>query len=323
MALINTKKTALFIGGATQPVYPAGFLEVEAELAINPTIPVEEFNRINGRLGSVDSYADTCKATTSLQISHKMRSSNIAGTALETPPEYGPLLKMCGFDETITGTGATGKVVYTNSQTPAKGSIAAFIDGYKQTATNSAVGDITFDFAVGKAAMLSATISAYLDNSGVAAAAALPSVTLNTNPCVIVGCADIISAGGTAVKADSVKIVMGAQVEDFYGMGIKEFNINDYKIKVTATFYPENADYNAAINKLTAQTVEAISVKLGTNLGLLVDGKSVEFVCALAKASSFTDSVDKATLKREFTWMLQGDSAGKAIEIRHGDLINV
>lgn len=324
MALINCKKSALFLkSGSTQPVYPAGFLEVEAELAINPTIPIEEFKRINGRLGSNDSYADTCKATTSLSIAHKMRSSNIAGTALEAPPEYGELLKMGGFTEAITGTGATGKVIYTNSQTPIKGCIAGFIDGYKQTATNSAVADVSFDFAIGKAAMLNATISAYLDNAGVAAVQAIPSVTLNVNPCLIVGCADIITAAGTAIKADSIKIVMGAQVDDFYGMGIKEFNINDYTIKVTATFYPENADYNAAINKLSAQTVEAVVVKLGTNLGLMVDGKSVLIECALAKASAFTDSVDKSTLKREFTWMIQGDATGAAIVITHGDLINI
>jgi len=322
MALMNTKRSALFVkAGATQPVYPAGFLEVESELVVNPSIPVEEFKRVNGRLGSNDSYADTCKATVSVQVAHKMRSSNIAGTTLETPPEYGELLKIAGFDETITGTGLTGKVVYTNSQTPAKGCIAAFLDGYKQTATNSAVAAVNFDFAIGKAAMLNATFSAYLDNAGVAASAALPSVTLNTNPCLIVGCADVITAGGTAVKADSIKIDMGAQVDDFYGMGIKEYNINDYMIKVTATFYPENTDYNAAINKLSAQTVEAIVVKLGTNAGILVDGKSVKIDCALAKASAFTDSTDKSTLKREFVWLLQGDSAGKAIEITHGHFV--
>lgn len=321
MALVNTKKTALFIkSGATVPVPPANFLEVEEEIILTPNVTITEFKRINGKLGSNDSYADTCDTTISQTVAHKMRSSNSDESALETPPAYGELLKIGGFSETITTTTPGEEtVVYTNSQTPSKGSALAYVDGYKHSITNSLVADLTFNFAIGKAATISAALSAFIDNAGVATSAAVPSVTLNDEPCLLVSCADIMTAGGTSIKADSIKITMGSQVEKFYGMNIKEFNIQDYTIKVVATFYPENADYNDAINALKAETVEALVIKLGTNgTGSLINGKSVEVTASLGKANSFSDSTDKSTLKREFTWLLQGDSTGKAIEIKHG-----
>lgn len=315
MALINTKKTALFLkSGGTLPVAPANFIELDAELALTPNIPVEEFKRVNGSLGQNDSYADTCKATiTGVSINHKMRMSNSAGDNLDAVPEYGELLKIGGFTETI----GVDTVVYTNTQTPVKGSAVAYIDGWKQTMTGSVAADLSFDFSIGKAGVITASLSAYLDNKGVAVSATNPTVTLSPEPCLMVNCTDIITAGGTAVKADKITIAMGADIQDFYGLGLKEFSMQDYSIKVTADFYPENADYNVAINKINSQTVEALVIKLGTdNSGALVDGKSVLIECDTAKASSFSDSIDKSTLKRSFVWLLQGS---EQISIKHGN----
>ncbi len=321
MARMKTTKSALFLTATgTLPVLPAGFIELSEELVITPTIATEDIKIINGMLGSNDTIVDTCDNTVTPSITHRMRTSNIAGTALETPPSYGTLLKIGGFSETITGTGATGVVTYKNTQTPVTGSAIMYIDGYKQTATASVAADLSFDFTVGKVATITGTLSAFLDNNGVATVQAAPTITPSVEKFLMVACTDIITAGGVTLKAESVKIAMGAEVNKFYGMGLKEFSLDDYKIMVTATFYPDSADYNNAVNALNAQTIQAIDIKLNTTTGgVLVDGKSVQITAALAKASTFTDSSDKKTLKREFTWLLQGNSAGEAITIIHGN----
>ena len=317
MARINTKKSAIFIkSGATLPVGADGFLEVTEELSVNPTVKVEEFKRVNGLLGSNDSYADTCDTTISLSLTHNMRTSNKAGDALDTVPEYGEILKLGGFTETV----GVDSVVYKNSQTPAKGSVCVYIDGNKHSSTNGAVADVKMDFTVGMPAKITATLSAFLDNEGVATTATNPTVTLSTEDLMVVGCTDIISTDGTAIKADKVGIEVNPQVDKFYGMGIKEYAISDYNIKITADFYPENANYNDAITKINAGTVEALLIKLNTGTaGALVDGKSVLVTATLGKVTSFTDSNDKSNLKRSVTWMLQGNSAGECISIAHGN----
>lgn len=310
--LMNTKKTLLFLkSGSTLPVAPASFLEVEEELLLTPDIPIEEFKRINGLLGSNSSYADTCHTTISQTISTKMRLQNSAADALNTPPEYGELLKIGGFTETVTATNVT----YTNTQTPTRGSAIAFIDGKKHEMTDSLTADLTLNFPIGKVATISASLSSFLDNKGVASSEVNPTVSLNPEAVLLVGCTDIFTAGGVNLIPDNISIAMGADVQEFYGMGRKEFEIKDYMIKVTADFYPENANYNDAITKLADGTTEAIVVKLGTNAGTSVNGKTVEITCNAAKASTFSDSSDKSTVKRSFTWLLTG---ANQISIKHG-----
>jgi len=318
MALTNTKKSALFVlSGATLPDAPANFLEVTEEFAFSPDVPVEEFKRINGKLGSNSSYVDTGHVTISQSFTINMRSSNSAADALDTHPEYGELLKIGGFDEIIdTSTEDEETVTYVNSQTPLRGSIVAYLDGNKHTVTDAAVADIKFNFPVGRVATIDATISAFLDNEGVSVAEANPTVTPNPEPILLVSSADVFTAGGVNLVPDNVSIEMGADIQEFYGMGRKNFEMKDYVIKVTADFYPENADYNNAISSLKNGTVEAINLKLGTDgTGALINGKSVDITCSTAKANTFSDSVDKSTLKRSFTWLLTGDNQ---ISLKHG-----
>lgn len=325
MALLNTKKSAIFVkDGATLPTPPANFLEVGDELVINPSPTIEEFTRISGKLGTTDSYADVCHATFSQSISHKMRSTDTAATALATPPEYGELLKICGFTETIdTSTPSQETVTYTNTQTPTKGSGVIYVDGKKYTATNSIVGDATFTFEVGKSASLDVNLSAFIDNNGVPTNEATPSTTLSDEPCLVVACTDLLTAGGTAVKADRITIAMGADIQEFYTIGgangLKAFDINDYVIKLTADFYVDSADYADAITKLNNETVEAIDIKIGTNASsALVSGKSVHITAPVAKANAFTDSTDKSKVKRSFTWLLTPDGSNVNLSIKHG-----
>jgi len=112
---------------------------------------------------------------------------------------------------------------------------------------------------------------------------------------------------------------MGADVQELYALGVKEFNIADYVTKLTADFYVDSADYADAITKLNAETVEAIVIKLGTNqTGSLINGKSIEITADVSKANTFTDSIDKSRVKRSFTWLLRPDGSDTNISIKHG-----
>jgi hypothetical protein len=383
MALMNTKKSSLFVkSGASLPVPPANFLEVTDEFTVNPQPTIEEFNRISSKLGTTDSYADTCSVTFNQSVSHMMRSTNVAADALDTVPEYGEILKVCGFDETIdTATPGQETVIYTNSQAPVRGSGVVYVDGNKFTMTDTVVGDATFNFEIGKPGMIDASLQGFIDNKGIpstvtltvddssglsvgdtvtgdtsgatgtvvgipsstvvelntvtgtfqaeaanaaafnisAVASGNPSVTLSDESLMIVSCGDVITAGGTAVKADNISITMGADIQQLYALGLKEFNINDYVIKLTADFYVDSENYSDAITKLNNETAEAIVIKLGTDqTGSLINGKSIEITADVAKASTFSDTVDSSRVKRSFTWLLRPNGSDVNLSIKHG-----
>jgi len=318
MAYLNTKRSALFLKeGATLPVPPANFLELTDEFVVNPNPTVEEFNRVSAMLGGTDSYADTCHVTLSQSISHMMRTNDKGGTALDTVPECAELFKVCAFDEVVSaGTGVT----YTNSQAPKKGSAVLNIDGKQFTSTDSIVGNATFTFEIGKPARFDATLSGFLDNEGIPTDQAAPSTTLSTEDLLMMTCTDIFLADGTKLQCDAITIEMGAQVGEKYALEVKEYQITDYIIKLTASFFVDSANYKDAQQKLIDQDVDAIEIKLNTDAsGALVDGKSLQIRAGSAKASSYQDSVQDSTVKRSMTWLLRPTgSTGKNLEFTYG-----
>jgi len=321
MAYMNTLKSAVFIkAGDELPTPPANFFEVAEEFVVNPNPTIEEYKRISGKLGTLDTYADTCHVTFSQKLTHKMRSSNAAGDNLAKVPEYGEVLKICGFDEIIdTETEGQESVTYKNTQTPTRGSGIFYIDGKKITATDTLVGDVSFNFEVGKVATMDVTLNGFLDNKGVPANEPNPAVTLNEEPLLVVGCTDFIKVDGTKISADKITIEMGSTIDEFYAFGKKEFNLTDYAIKLTADFCVDSDDYASAIRDLNNRAVKSIGIVLGANQnGYRVNGKSVYIGIPMAKAYKFEDTVDKNTLKRSMTWLLQPTTNGTNISIKHG-----
>jgi len=105
MALINTKKTALFLKpGSALPVPTEAVIETMEPVLITPEFSSIDINRISGKLNTKTSVTDTCRTKTSFDVSHTMRTSNVAADVLATPPEFGLLLKCAGFDEVIDTT---------------------------------------------------------------------------------------------------------------------------------------------------------------------------------------------------------------------------
>jgi len=321
MAYMNTLKSAVFIkAGDTLPTPPSNFFEVAEEFVINPNPTVEEYKRISGKLGALDTYADTCHTTFSQKLTHKMRSSNAAGDNLAKVPECGEVLKVCGFDEVIdTQTEGQERVIYKNSQAPTRGSGIFYIDGKKFTATDTIVGDVSFNFEVGKVATMDVTLNGFLDNNGVPTDEPNPTVALNEEPLLVVGCTDFIMVDGTKISADKITIEMGSQIDEFYALGRKEFNLTDYAIKLTADFYVDSDNYASAINDLNSGAIKYIRVLLGTDdTSRAVNGKSLYILINVSKVYKFEDTIDKNIVKRSATWLLQPDTYGNNILFAHG-----
>ena len=378
----NTKNFGIYIKqGATLPVAPANFIEVDEKILLTPNVTVENFKRFNGKLGANDSYVDTCNtAVEGISVSHKMRFQNSAADALDTIPDYGELLKISGFTENVDSTPAAESVTYTwdTSASPALGSAVYYIDGNKQTMTNTIAGNAVFNFEIGKSAMLNFAMSGFLDNKGISSKATLvltsvaglevgntltgdtsgafgivlaingtsvslravtgtfatggedlntaaytstsavqgnPVTALSDEGCLIVGCADIYTEDGTQLNPTNISIDMGSQINKFYGMGLKEYQLTDFEPKITTDFYLDNADYNDAMQKLIDQSYVNVVIKLGTLNGAEVNGKTVLFTINNVKFSTFSDADDQDTIKRTHELML---TATSTFTIRHG-----
>lgn len=324
MSLINTQKTALFLkSGAVLPVPPASFIESSVPILITPTIATEDFKRISGKLNSTDSFTDTCNAQANFTIDHFMRSSNVAADALETPPEYGELLKVCGFDETIdTVTPGAEFVDYTNTQTPVLGSAVGFVDGFRYDFTGSLTSDMSMEFQVGQPAKITANIQGFIDDA-VPTAEAVPAITLNAEPLMIVSCAALTTLGGTVLKPDRVVFATNPEIADFYTMGgangLKAKSMTDYAMTCTIDFFVDNADYDREITAIKNQTTASLDIKIATDdASALVNGKSLHLTCEVVKTNEYTDSDENNTVKRSVTYKVQNGTGDVALRLRSG-----
>ena len=321
MARINTKAFAFFLkSGSALPVTPANFLELGEKLLMSPTTKTENIKVYNGKLGANDSYADACDTTLEgASFMHRMRYQNAAADALDTVPSYGELLKIGGFSEAIDTTSSQETVIYTwnKDNSPALGSAVYYLDGKKQTMTNTVAANVEFDLTVGEIANITGTMSAFLDNYGVATNEANPTVTLGTEGCLTVGCADVFSKDGTAViGAKNISINMGAMINKYYGFSLKEYETSDFEPTISMSFPVDATDYNDAIEALQAQSLIDIVVKLGTDAtSTEVNGKTVVMTITNCKLSSYTDGDENDSVSRTENFIL---TASSAFTIKHG-----
>lgn len=322
MALTNTKRSVLLItSGGVLPT-SADAIEVTEEFVPNGGAESQEFNRITGQLGAMESYNDPNTAKFDNQTFQVMlRTSDKGQTAFATPPFYGKVLKVCGLLETIdTGTAGQETVIYSNNQSPEVGSLIAYTDDKKWTSTGSIVGDASFTFTAGSAGMMEFGLSGFLDNQGIPVDETNPVITPNMEDLVVITKNDTISAGGTLAKAEEIRLSMNAQIEEFYGVsGLKEYNIVDYTVRIEADYFVDKGTFADDQQKVIDQVVEAIEIKLGTDSsGNLVNGKSIKITAPLAKASSISDSVEKSKVKRTMSWLVQNNGSGESFQMQHG-----
>ena len=323
MALINTKKTALFLAiGAIPPTPVVGFVETMEPVVITPEFAQVDIARISGKLNTKTSVTDTCRTKTSFDVKHTMRTSDKAATALDTPPEYGLLLKAAGFDETIDTTLGAETVIYTNStDTLPHVSAVAFLDGQKFTFTDSLACGVTLDLKAGEVATITNNFAGYMD-SATPTVEANPTVTLTDESALVVSCADIVTYDGTSLPLENVTIKMNEEMQDIYTVGgadgIKSNFVSDYALELTADFYVDSATFGREALNVESGDMKEIIVKIGLDsTSTEVNGKTVVLTASLAKTITYSDTVDKDLLKRSVTYRLM-DNATPALSIKNG-----
>ena len=183
---------------------------------------------------------------------------------------------------------------------------------------------VVVTFNVGQPAQVAFDMQCFLA-SATPTDEANPAVTQTDEPLVIVSCANILTVGGTTVKADSVTITPNNTIEKFYTIGgtngLKDMEILDNGFTLTATFFAESGTFGADYALLESQAAQSIEIKLGTNSSsALVNGKSIHIECGNAEVQSVQDSSDKDRVKRTVTYRLNNDSADadKAMKITYG-----
>jgi len=326
MSLVSTRKTALFInaGQQTLPTAPAGFVETSEATLISPEFQSIDIDRISGKLNGKDTVIDLCRTKVSFSAPHTMRTSDKAGTALDTVPEYGTLLIAAGFDEVIdVSTPGEETVIYTNNNDKVNQSSASvYMDGNRYDMTGSIVSGTEMNFTVGEVATISNNIEGYLDDA-VPTNEANPTITLSDEQVLVVSCADLVTDAGVVIPVKSAKIATNSEISEVYTMGgasgLKSTFVSDYALQLDLEFFVDDATFAREATAIKAGTVSELIIKIGLDdTSTEVNGKSVVITMPMSKVTTYTDSDDTDLLSRAVTYRCFDDGATPAMSIKHG-----
>ena len=195
------------------------------------------------------------KKTVQLTIECELRGSGAAGTA----PDFGPLLRACGIDETIAASTSVTYDPLTGSHEAV--SIYWYEDGVFWKLIG-AVGTFTIGYEMNTATKITFTMSApYLEPTTVAYPGG---ETYQTTPPVVASSADIFSEGG-AIKVGSFEVDVANDVQEHYTTGNHEFTVADRQptLKLTKDSISTIVDWTA----LMAETDVALSATIDGGAG--------------------------------------------------------
>ena len=319
--IINSKQTALYLKQqATAPVPPNEFIETMKPLMVVPKFATVDTNRLSGSMNTKDSVIDTCRASIAFVAEVALRET---GATFTDAPEWTELAKISG----MTGTAGTDLFTIANKNgSISKGSAVVTVDAGREAfnMTNTLVGDIEFVLPVGKLAQVNTKLSGYIDSPKPTPVPSPVKNTLNTNPALVVSCADIITLTGTSIPAEKIVFKMNPDIQNTYTMGgangIKQDMITDYGVTCEITFPVESATFGREAGLIDAGTISQIRCIIGADAqGKPVDGKSFLFLADASKAVNYVDSVNGDLLQRVLTLRLY-DGAEKALRILSGKI---
>jgi len=307
----------------TLPVAPTGFVETTEPVVIVPEFKTIDNNRISGQLNTKTQVTDTCMTKTSFDVIHTMRTSNVLQDALDTPPGYGLLLQVAGFDEIVDAvTPGEESVTYVNNVDAINNfSAVSFMDDQKFTMTNSLASGLSIDMKVGEIAKITNNVQGFLD-SATPTEELNPVITLSSEKALVVSCADIMTFDGACLPLENVSIKMNEDIQELYTMGgacgLKTNFVSDYALELTADFYVDSTTFGREASNIETGNMKEIIVKIGLDeTSTEINGKSVVLTMELAKTTVYTDSIDKDLLKRSVTFRLM-DGANPALSIKTG-----
>ena len=195
------------------------------------------------------------KSSLQLTIEVELRASGAAGTA----PDYGPLLRACGLDETISAGVSVAYDPLTSGHEAC--SIYWYQDGILWKLIG-AEGTVSIAYSMNTITKLTFVMQApYLEPTNVAHPGG---EVYQTTPPIVASSADVISEGA-AIKVGSFEMADGNDVQEHYTSGQHEFTIADRKptFKLSKDSVSTNVDWIA----LLAATDVALSAVIDGGAG--------------------------------------------------------
>lgn len=289
MAKQITSKNSFLINSSATPT-ASDIITTNEFVFVNPkakTIETQDMG--NGELGNVKSVTIADWTTAEFDVNINVKPSGTAGTA----PSYAALFKACGLTENIDTT--NNIVTYAPGGTPA-GFAKNYIDGSVRSITGIA-GDFKLSGSVGEIAKFTFSLKGFSDLAETAEAN--PTVTLDANPNLVVTSATAITVGGGTINLQEFEFSMGNEIQESYGIGVKEFYISDFKptITVKAIKTKGNATH---WDDLKNNTLKEVKVILGSGAG-----NTITFTASYCNPNDVSESDDSGEVVYNQTWICQ------------------
>ena len=293
MAKQLTSKNTFLINSAAVPA-AADVITTNEFVFVNPQAKSVETKDIgNGQLGNSKTVTIADWTTAQFDVGVNARTSGAAGTA----PSYAALFKACGLVETIDTT--NGTVTYAPGGTPS-GTAKNYTDGAVRQIDGIA-GDMKFGGSVGDIAKFTFSLQGFTDLSETAEAN--PAVTLDSNKDLVITSATAITVGGGLIALQEFEFTLGNEIQESYGIGVKEFYISDFKptIAVKAIKTKGNAVH---WDDLKNNTIKEVVVTLGGTAG-----NTITFTASYCNPKEVSESDNNGEVVYNQTWECQS-SAG-------------
>lgn len=254
-------------GTDAAPTNTANAILVQSDATVEITPQMADRSILYGYLGAPDSIYYS--RTGVIKFSVEMAGSGAAGTA----PAFGPILKACGFSETVT---ASSRVDYTLVSTSIPTStIWVYVDGILMKFTYC-VGTVDVSGNMGELGKINFSFTGLVTDP-TATAVPVPTLTAFTRP---VACAPGITSlqsgvsysagaftGGTAINYKSFTLDLANDVQKRVLSATEDVGIYDRAPKMSVTYDGTAAAEVAAHAAMKAGTIGSYGWQLGTTAG--------------------------------------------------------
>lgn len=299
MALLDSRKivVAAKYGGSATSSDTVTISNEDVRLA--PEVATGSFKCMGGKIGNETTWRNTDDTTVNgAVIECYLIGNDATGSALDTPPSWSNLYKICGLTETV----GLDTVTYTPSQSQPSDSstVAIWRDGYKRVATG-VVGTLTISGNIGEPILQQAAISGFTTITSTTESN--PSaVCIDESLLIVLKSIDTLTVAGTSYKAQSFTLTQGNEIQKLYAIGTKDFDRTDFKSTLQVTYLKENETIYTTFSNGTEVEVVILAGS--------VDGKAVKITASQAVVETIAESSVNNKEAVTVTFNLKGDGTG-------------
>jgi len=271
--------------------------------SLSPKVKTTEVKELGNGLGGTKSYAISDWTTVEGSITALLRGG--------LPPKLAEMYKICGLveeDETDSNGNVTASHFYPAETPVTAGNLIVYQDGLKRTIIGVA-GNLKISFAVGEMVKAIFDIKGFTDAEPISEAN--PAVTLDNNQIFITESISAVTIGGDSFEIESVDFDMGVDIKEVYAIGVKEYQITDYKPVLSIKNYSDKSNQSHWAD-IKNGNIKAISIVL-TNAA----GNKFTFTANACKLTDVTESDNSGNIEESRTYLLEKDASGKNFEITY------